>query len=204
MEITLLSAQGLKNAVLASSVHIFVSTHHLVSISPFFLGLTTPAPGSQKCDELVLNWGEEKVRTGVEPGFFASSSSYILLQITRIGKRLMSIGPRREEVLSCWIPVSDVRFPVSFLSYRMRKQRDGSRSEVVVNLRVDSGRLAKEMQDLHAEMAPVRGTGQCLYGPPPGAAIGLPAIKQLSSVDWQRQEGSRTPLEFATQKSKLI
>ncbi|KAI4377876.1 hypothetical protein MLD38_015438 [Melastoma candidum] len=93
---------------------------------------------------------------------------------------MMPIGPRRKEVLSCWIPVSDVCFPVSFLSYRMRKQKDGSRSEVIVNLRVDSGRLSKEIQDLHAGMAPPGGSGQGPYGPP-GAAIGIPAIKQLES-----------------------
>ena len=146
MEITVISAQGLKN-----------SSHFCHKIRPF-ITLTTSPPAAAPCrpsgdenshvyktrvdDEGGINptWGD-KFLVPLDAGFLSNRYSCIYLQLYT--KRLI-MG--RAQLGWCQIPAYDiVGFPatgsVRYLSYRLRA-RDGTRTNGVVNVAVKLENLA--------------------------------------------------------------
>lgn len=146
MEITVLSAQGLKN-----------SAHFSQKIRPF-ITLTTSPPtntpyrptGDDECHVLETRvdeqgginptWGD-KFLVPVDASFFSDRYSCINLQLYT--KRLI-MG--RAQLGWCQIPAYDiVGFPstgaVKYLSYRLRT-RDGTRTHGIVNVAVKLENLA--------------------------------------------------------------
>ncbi|KAM5572562.1 hypothetical protein ABKV19_012560 [Rosa sericea] len=146
MEITVISAQGLKN-----------SSHFSQKIRPFITLTTTPpaatpcrSSGDEKChvyktradDEGGINptWGD-KFLVPLDASFFSNRYSCIYLQLYT--KRLI-MG--RAQLGWCQIPAYDiVGFPatgsVRYLSYRLRA-RDGTRTHGVVNVAIKLENLA--------------------------------------------------------------
>lgn len=144
MEITVISAQGLKSS---SSI---LFSHRLRP----FITLTTVPPccsnpcrlaknGDQRChvyetkvdDEGGINptWGD-KFHVPIDSTFFTNRYSCIYLQLYT--KRLV-LG--QTQLGWCQIPAQDIGFPpagsVRYLSYRLRA-RDGSRTQGILNLAV--------------------------------------------------------------------
>ncbi|KAJ4823462.1 hypothetical protein Tsubulata_019698 [Turnera subulata] len=140
MEITIISAEGLKNKSLGPFAN---------RLRPFITITTYPPPppcnnGTDKSchvyatridDAGGLNptWGD-KFHVPVDTAFFANRYSCLYLQLYT--KRLI-LGPA--QLGWCQIPVTDIGFPpdgsVRHLSYRVRA-RDGSRGFGVVNVAV--------------------------------------------------------------------
>lgn len=137
MEITVISAQGLKNTSSGPFSH---------RLRPFITITTyppTPCNGDNKCqmyrtrvdDEGGVNptWGD-KFHVPVDTAFFANRYSCIYLQLYT--KRLI-MG--RVQLGWCQIPVTDIGYPpdgaVRYLSYRIRA-RDGTRGHGVVNVAI--------------------------------------------------------------------
>uniref|UniRef100_A0A2P2J3D2 C2 domain-containing protein n=1 Tax=Rhizophora mucronata TaxID=61149 RepID=A0A2P2J3D2_RHIMU len=137
MEITVMSAQGLKKAT---------SVHFCHRLRPF-ITITTyppyPCNSDEKChgyatridDHGGVNptWGD-KFHVPVDTSFLANRYSCLYLQLYT--KRLI-MSP--VQLGWCRIPVSDIGFPpensVRYLSYRMRA-RDGTRCEGIVNVAI--------------------------------------------------------------------
>ncbi|XP_076912666.1 BON1-associated protein 2-like [Bidens hawaiensis] len=133
MEITIISAQGLKNSSLFSQ-----------HIKPFITLTTTPPPSSCHVYTTTVDheggvnptWGDKfDLSNIINASFFYNKSSYIYLQVYTY--RYFLLGPR---LLGwCGIPASDIVdgfSPVGTvrrLSYRLRK-KDGSRGNGVVNV----------------------------------------------------------------------
>ncbi|KAJ0105139.1 hypothetical protein Patl1_18705 [Pistacia atlantica] len=137
MEITVLSAQGLKNnssTLFSNRIRPFIT---ITTYSP-----TTATSGDKQChvyktrvDDEGVNptWGD-KFHLPTDNAFFANRYSCIYLQLYT--KRLI-VG---QTLLGwCQIPVNDIGFPpvgsVRYLSYRLR-DKDGSRGQGVVNLAI--------------------------------------------------------------------
>ncbi|XP_044485856.1 uncharacterized protein LOC123211296 [Mangifera indica] len=138
MEITVLSAQGLKNSsstLFSNRVRPFIN---ITTYSP-----TTTSGGDKQChvyktrvdDEGGVNptWGD-RFHLPTDNTFFTNRYSCIYLQVYT--KRLIA----GQTLLGwCQVPVNDIGFPsvgsVRYLSYRLR-DRDGSRGQGVVNLAV--------------------------------------------------------------------
>lgn len=144
LEITVISAQGLKNPSTQSSAPSFFFSRR--PIKPFAtLGSTSTCKPPQdavhrtKTDDRGAEnptWNET-FQISVQDSSFSSgviSSSDLLLQVNAEKRR---VGAGRTLLGWCYVPMADIvqppTGPVRFLSYRLRA-RDGSRSRGIVNL----------------------------------------------------------------------
>ncbi|XP_076960244.1 BON1-associated protein 2-like [Bidens hawaiensis] len=132
MEITIISAQGLKNSSLFSQ-----------HIKPFITLTTTPPPSSCHVYTTTVDheggvnptWGDKfDLSNIIDASFFYNKSSYIYLQLYTnrflLGPRLLGwCGIPAGDIVDGFSPVGTART----LSYRLRK-RDGSRGHGVVNV----------------------------------------------------------------------
>ncbi|KAL8200893.1 hypothetical protein R6Q57_012232 [Mikania cordata] len=171
MEITIISAQGLKNSSIFSH-----------NIRPFITLTTTPPPSSSGHRSHVYEttvdreggvnptWGDKfDLSKVIDAGFFHRNNSYIYLQLytSRIW-----LGPRF--LGWCGIPAADITDGFSpavtarQLSYRLRK-KDGSRGHGVVNVLVKVE--SSVFQALRRVDPDVRRLPEMNFGP---VAIGIP------------------------------
>ncbi|CAN6580707.1 unnamed protein product [Malus baccata var. baccata] len=144
MEITVLSAQGLKTSspsLFSNKIRPFVT---ITTLPPTIAPPCTPKTNGDRTlhvyktrvdDQGGVNptWGD-KFHVPIDTTFFNNRYSCIYLQL--FTKRLI-MG--RVQLGWCQIPVNDIGFPPAssarFLSYRLRA-RDGSRTNGIVNLSV--------------------------------------------------------------------
>ncbi|KAK9076707.1 hypothetical protein SSX86_005041 [Deinandra increscens subsp. villosa] len=183
MEITVISAQGLKKSSLFS--------HHL---RPFISLSTTPPSSSHGGGHrytttvdhqggLNPTWGDKfDLSNVIDATFFYHKYSYIYLQLYT--NRLL-LGPRF--LGWCAIPASDIADgfspagTVRHLSYRLRK-KDGSRGHGVVNVvvKLDSSVFqARRRVDSDVQRLPEMNFGRVAIGIPVRA---LPAVGMRSSI----------------------
>ena len=185
MEITVLSAEGLKAA---SSTTIF--SHRLRPFITF--SMTPPSPyfltnADKSCDVYKTRvddqggtnptWGD-KFRLPIDSSFFTNRYSGIYLQLYT--KRLI-LG--QAQLGWCHIPAHDIGLPstgtVRHLSYRLRA-RDGSRTRGIINLAVSlEGLEPVGDHGLSNSVSPTLSTCQTVIGIP---VRPFPAVNRFSST----------------------
>ncbi|CAN0907546.1 BON1-associated protein 2 [Linum grandiflorum] len=187
MEITIISAQGLKKM---SGLSLF-SAHR--RLRPFVTVSTYPKTTTslnKKCyitridDNGGINptWGDKFV-IPVDASFFGNTYSCIYLQLYT--KRLLS---GREQLGWCQIPVADLGLSseqgsLRYLSYRVRDHRDGTRGQGILNVAVRTLSTGREEEGRIVAQRPPPVAGRRKPGgeKDSGTVIGIP-VDMISNM----------------------